>query len=83
MNETLRQILIRHGRLSRAAQDIPDNADLFAAGLDSLAVVNVMLAIEDEFGIEIPDNYLNRASFSSIRAMAGMIRALQHDRDVA
>ena len=83
MDQTLRQILSRHGRLAQAAASLPENADLFAAGLDSLAVVNVMLAIEDEFDIEIPDSYLNRTTFSSLRSLSAMIGTLQRDRNVA
>ena len=51
--------------------------DLFSAGLDSLAVVNIMLAIEDMFEVEFRDDLLNRASFSSIAALENAVRASQ------
>jgi len=47
--------------------------DLFAAGLDSTAVVSVMLALEDRFDIEIPDRLLTRRSFSSLAALEQLV----------
>jgi acyl carrier protein len=65
----LRKIIAAHGRLRSPIASIGDEADLFNAGLDSLAVVNVMLAVEEVFEVEFPDELLNRASFSSIAAL--------------
>ncbi|MBV8619732.1 MAG: acyl carrier protein [Curvibacter sp.] len=77
MNEALREIFAKQGRLATAIDSLGDDADLFAAGLDSLAIVNVMLAVEDRFDVEIPDEYLNRATFSSIAALSAVLRQLQ------
>jgi acyl carrier protein len=75
MRTELREIVGTHGRLTKPIATISDDADLFAAGLDSLAVVNVMLAIEETFDIEFRDDLLNRASFSSIVALEGAVQA--------
>ena len=45
-------------------------ADLFQAGMSSHASVNVMLALEDAFDIEFPDNMLKRRVFESVAAIA-------------
>ena len=74
MRDELRAIIAKHGKLSRPIDRLGDEDDLFAAGMDSLAVVNVLLAIEDRFGIELPETMLNRTSFSSIAALLGMLR---------
>lgn len=66
MDAQLRQILKTHGRLGDVADTIADTGDLFEAGLDSLAIVNVMLAVEEKFDIELPDEMLSRQTFSSI-----------------
>jgi acyl carrier protein len=60
-----------------------DSDDLYAAGLSSLATVHVMLAIEDEFGIEIPDRMLTRRLFSSIDALAAAITELRRSQAAA
>ena len=62
MLDQLRQLVITHGRLA-PTEPLGDDDDLFAAGLDSLAVVNVMLAIEETFDVEFPDSLLNSALF--------------------
>ena len=77
MRNQLRQIIEMHGRLSKTASALSDDSDLFAAGLDSLAVVNVMLAIENEFAIEFHDGLLTRQSFSSIAALEHAVRSSQ------
>jgi acyl carrier protein len=77
MRNELRSIVETHGKLSRPIAMITDEADLFAVGLDSLAVVNVMLAIEETFEVEFREDLLNRASFSSIAALEHAVRSSQ------
>src|SRR5215469_613950 len=43
------------------------------AGLKSLDMVNMMLAVEDEFGIEIPQNLLSIDNFRTIRTMEQLV----------
>lgn len=72
----VREILEKNGRLSTSIADISNESDLYSAGLTSLATVSVMLAIEDEFDIEIPDNMLSRKTFESISALAETVETL-------
>jgi len=69
----IREILAAYGRLNRPAAEIALDADLFAVGLDSQAVVNVMLAIEERFDFEFPENRLNRAAFTTLRSIAEVV----------
>ena len=46
------------------------------AGLTSLDMVNLMLAIEDEFGIEIPQRRMTPANFRSIAAIESLVHGL-------
>ena len=75
--ERVRSVLNAHGRLGRHVDDLADGDDLYAAGMTSLASVNVMLALESEFDVEFPDQMLNRAVFSSIDAIAAAIERIQ------
>jgi len=43
------------------------------AGLQSMDLVNVMLAVEDEFGVEIPRQHLTVDNFRSVRSIEQMI----------
>jgi acyl carrier protein len=72
----IRQVLKDHGRLSVDAHSMPEGADLYEAGMSSLASVNVMLALEGEFNIEFPDQMLNRSVFASVAAITAAVREL-------
>lgn len=72
----IRGVLAAHGRLGTDAMHLAEGDDLYAAGLTSLASVNVMLALEAEFDIEFPDNMLNRSVFSSVGAIAAAVRKI-------
>lgn len=70
MNDRVRRIVALHGGLAVAEEQLDDDDDLFAAGLTSHAVVNVLLALEEELGVELPDSSLRRETFRSVRVLA-------------
>jgi acyl carrier protein len=76
MQDDIRAILARSGRLAVPVENLADEADLFAAGLDSLAIVNVLMSIEERFDIELPDEFLSRRSFSSIATIRRVVADL-------
>jgi acyl carrier protein len=77
VNDEIRQIIRGHARLSVDADSLADDADLYEAGMTSHASVNVMLALEDHFDIEFPDQMLKRSVFESISAIAAALAELQ------
>jgi acyl carrier protein len=76
MRQRIRQVLETHGRLPVASEAIADDANLYAAGMTSHASVNVMLALEEEFDVEFPDEMLTRSAFESIDAIAGALETM-------
>ena len=72
----IRQILAENGRLTVPVETLDDDADLFAAGLDSLAIVNVLMSLEEAFDIELPDEKLSRKSFASIGTIRSVVEEL-------
>ncbi len=76
MLDTIRDLISGHGRLPVEVATLDDSQDLYAAGLTSFAAVQLMLALEDRFEIEFPENMLNRRSFASIDAIAGCVHQL-------
>lgn len=80
MKELLRRILSESVQLHVPLDTLDDDDDLYAAGLESIATVHLMLAIEENFGIEIPDRLLTRKLFSSIDSMAAAIAELQDQK---
>jgi len=73
VDESIRSILAEHGRLSVDAAQLGDDDDLYRVGLTSHSTVNVMLALEDCFDIEIPDTMLRKATFQSIASIRAAV----------
>jgi len=78
--QKIRSILKEHGRLSKDAEALAADADLYQAGMTSHASVNVMLALEGEFDVEFPDHMLKRSVFESITAIRTAIDELTAGR---
>jgi acyl carrier protein len=76
MKERIRKVLDGHGRLPVSAGTLEDEANLYSAGMTSHASVNVMLALEEEFDIEFPDEMLTRNAFESIDSIAASLDTL-------
>lgn len=77
MNEQIREILDANAGLSMPASKVHDDENLYALGMNSNASVNVMLALEDTFGIEFPESMLTRSVFESIASVRGALLELQ------
>ncbi len=77
ITDELREILKAHGRLSADVAGLAEDADLYEAGLNSHASVNLMLALEDHFDLEFPDEMLKPSVFASIAAIAAAVTQLR------
>ena len=76
MQERIRDVLATHGRMAIDPRDVDGNADLYELGLTSHASVNVMLALEDEFDIEFPDEVLKKSTFASVSNIQQVVEDL-------
>lgn len=74
--EQIRDIILKHARLSVPPEEITATSDLYAAGLSSLTTVHLMLALEDQFGVEFPERMLKRQTFESVQSIAEAIEEL-------
>lgn len=83
MKQKIRELLAKHGGLPVAVEEIAEDSDLYAAGLSSFASVQIMLAIEEAFDVEFPDNLLNRKSFQSISAITRTVESLVGNAEAA
>jgi acyl carrier protein len=76
MTDQIRHIVQEHGRMPVEVTTLPEDADLYEAGMTSHASVNVMLALEDQFDIEFPDHMLKRSVFESVAAIRAALEEL-------
>lgn len=83
MKDTIRNILGEVARLDVPLASLADNDDLYAAGLSSLATVHVMLALENAFDIEIPDQMLTRQLFRSVDSLAAAVQTIRQGQEAA
>ncbi len=76
MQNQIREVLAAHGRMAVDPREVDDQADLYDLGLTSHASVDVMLALEDAFDIEFPDEVLKKATFASVHNIAQVVESL-------
>lgn len=65
-------LLRQRGLPHELAPDQP----LYDAGLNSLDMVNLMLAVEGEFDLEIPPQHMTPENFRSVAAIGRLVEAL-------
>jgi acyl carrier protein len=68
--------LIRTEILDSAGPLTP-RGDLFAAGLDSMGIMQLLLVIEDRFGVAIDPADLSRGNFSTAEKIAALVAEKQ------
>jgi acyl carrier protein len=76
VNDEIREILRLHGNLPADPRSLAADADLYAVGLSSHASVGVMLALEERFDVEFPDEMLTPDVFRSIDAIRNAVTEL-------
>jgi acyl carrier protein len=74
--ERIAQLVRRAIGTQAAAESIGRDDDLRASGLSSLGLVNLMLAVEEEFELKVPERDMTPANFRSIARIIDLIRAL-------
>lgn len=49
--------------------------DLYSLGLDSMAIMQLLILIEEEYGVALPESSLTRQNFTTVRQLAQLILA--------
>lgn len=76
VRQQLKQLIISRLNLEgKTPDDIDDSAALFGEGLglDSLDALELAMAIEEEFSVQIPEGDEARPIFASVQALASHI----------
>src|SRR5271154_2968613 len=76
IQDRIRDVLAAHGRMVVDPREVDSQADLYELGLTSHASVDVMLALEDAFDIEFPDEVLKKSTFASVRNIEQVVEGL-------
>jgi len=62
-------------RLLETPPGFNEDSDLYESGLDSMAIMQLLILVEEEYGIALPESELTRQNFSTVRNVASLIRA--------
>ncbi len=76
LKDEIKRLLIEQLDLrTKQASDIDDTAPLFGGGLglDSLDALQLAMAIEERFGVTVPEGEAGRAVFASVQALAEFV----------
>jgi acyl carrier protein len=75
LKEQFAVILRRHLKYLKPGQELTPEATLLDLGLDSLAAVSLILDLEDEFNITLPDSSIVAGSFRDSKTLWEVVEA--------
>lgn len=78
-DDRIRRVLGEYAQLAVAVSTLANDDDLFDAGMTSHASIEVMFALENEFGVEFPERLLRRATFASVTSLEAALGKLKQD----
>lgn len=61
-------------RLLETQADFHTDSNLYENGLDSMGIMQLLVLVEEEFGVAIPESEFTRHNFSTVRHLAQLIR---------
>ncbi len=71
----LRALVIEALDLDLAPDQIKADTNLFDLGIDSLAVLRLLMAVQDKFGVEIPEDRLTAQMFERFGNLSEAVAA--------
>lgn len=79
LEDKLKKLIITRLRLEKAVEDIDEKQPLFGEGLglDSIDALELVVGLEEEFNITIPDEDVGKEAFASIEALANYVRSVK------
>jgi acyl carrier protein len=60
-------------RLLETQPGFGPDSNLYEAGLDSMALMQLLILVEEEYGVSIPESALTKQNFSTVRHLSQII----------
>lgn len=75
VKERLKTMIVERLKLQIKPEDVDDDAPLFGEGLglDSIDALELVVGLEQEFGVQVPDEAVGREAFGSINTLAEFV----------
>ncbi|MEK6680517.1 MAG: phosphopantetheine-binding protein [Nitrospirota bacterium] len=79
LNDKVKELIVRRLKLTIDPNTIKDDAPLFGEGLglDSIDALELVVGLEQEFGVSIPDEDVGREAFASVNALVAYVRKIK------
>lgn len=71
------QMVRGHLKYLKPDVELSMDAELKSLGLDSMAAVDLLFDIEDNYGVTLPDRYLTEQTFSTTQALWNVVEDLR------
>jgi acyl carrier protein len=83
IHSRIKKVIIRVLDLEIEPEEIDSQAQLFGGGLglNSMATIEIIVGLEEEFEIEVPDEDLRVELFDSVQAMADYVESVLQSPD--
>ena len=81
--ERVRKVLIERLMVARAPEEIDPDAPLFGTGLglDSVDAVELVVSLETEFGITLPEGSVGRRSMRTVGSLIDLVMTREGERE--
>jgi acyl carrier protein len=76
LDERICRVIAENGQLAVDPASITEDTDLYRAGMSSLSTVNVMMALEEEFSVEFPNDMLQARTFQCLASIRSALEQL-------
>jgi acyl carrier protein len=78
LEDQLKVLLVERLFLKVAPEDIPEEASLMATyGIDSVALFELVVGLEEVFGLALEDEEFRLEHFATVRSIAAFVRSKQ------
>lgn len=67
-------LVVVREKLFDGGEPLAKKTDLFATGLDSMGIMQLMILIEERFGVRVPESAVTRENFATVAALAALVR---------
>lgn len=64
-------------KLLETGTEMTPHSDLFAVGLDSMGIMQLMISAEERYGVRIPEAEVTKKNFASVSNLSALIRRCQ------
>jgi len=75
IEQRLKEMMVQRLFMKVGPEQIEDDKSLISHyGVDSLNLLELVVGVEEEFGIQVGDNEFRVANFESVKALADFVR---------